>query len=62
VSAVAALVIASGVIGRRPSPTAVETRIVRTARDLGPPGHDARYGAGLVDAGAAVTPTASRAR
>lgn len=62
VSAVAALVIASGVIGRRPSPRAVETRIVRTARDLGPPGYDARYGAGLVNAGAAVTPAASRAR
>lgn len=62
VSAVAALVIASGVIGRRPSPIAVETRLERTARDLGPPGRDLRYGAGIVNAGAAVAPPASRAR
>jgi serine protease len=62
VSAVAALVIASGVIGRRPSPAAVEARLKRTARDLGPPGYDARYGWGLLNAGAAVAPAASRAR
>jgi serine protease len=62
VSAVAALVIASGVIGKRPSPSAVETRLKRTARDLGPPGRDLRYGAGMVNAGAAVTPAAPRAR
>jgi serine protease len=62
VSAVAALVIASGVIGKRPSPSAVETRLKRTARDLGPPGRDVRYGAGMVNAGAAVTPAASRVR
>lgn len=62
VSAVAALVIASGVIGRRPSPAAVEARLERTARDLGPPGYDARYGSGLLDAGAAVASAASRAR
>lgn len=56
VSAAAALVIAGGVVGRRPSPNSVEARLKATARDLGPPGHDLRYGAGLVDAGAAVAP------
>ena len=62
VSGVAALVIASGVIGRRPSPTAVELRLKRTARDLGPPGRDLRYGAGMVNAGAAVAGARPRAR
>jgi serine protease len=62
VSGVAALVIASGVIGRRPSPTAVESRLKRTARDLGPPSRDLRYGWGMVNAGAAVAPATSRAR
>jgi serine protease len=57
VAAVAALVIASGVIGRRPSPDAVEQRLKATARPLGPPGYDTRYGWGLVDAGAATNPT-----
>jgi serine protease len=57
VSGVAALVIASGVIGRRPSAQAVEQRLKATARDLGPPGPDLRYGAGLVDAGRATRPS-----
>ena len=56
VSATAALVIASGVIGARPSPSRLEARLKSTARDLGAPGHDTRYGAGLVDAARAVTP------
>ena len=56
VSATAALVIASGVIGPRPTPARLEARLVSTARDLGAPGRDARYGAGLVDAARAVTP------
>lgn len=56
VSATAALVIASGVLGRRPSPTAVLQRMEATARDLGTPGYDENYGWGLVDAGAATTP------
>jgi serine protease len=56
VSATAALVIASGVIGPHPTPAAVEARLKATARDLGPPGPDSRYGAGLVDAARAVTP------
>jgi serine protease len=56
VSATAALVIASGVIGTRPSPGRIEARLKSTARDLGAPGRDSRYGAGLVDAARAVTP------
>ena len=56
VSATAALIIASGVIGARPSPAALEQRLKSTARDLGQPGRDSRYGAGLVDAARAVTP------
>ena len=56
VSATAALVIASGILGRRPSPAAIERRLETTALDLGVPGHDRRYGAGKVDAGAATRP------
>ena len=63
VSGVAALVIASGVIGRRPSIAALEQRLESTARDLGPPGWDNRYGAGLLNAAAATAPArASRRR
>jgi serine protease len=54
VSGVAALVIASGVLGPDPSPRAVEARLKATARDLGAPGYDTRYGAGLINAGAAT--------
>ncbi|MDX6699561.1 MAG: serine protease [Solirubrobacteraceae bacterium] len=56
VSAIAALVIASGVIGPRPTPRAIEDRLESTARDLGDPGIDQRYGAGLVDAARATAP------
>jgi serine protease len=56
VSATAALVIASGVLGANPSPDAVERRLETTARDLGQPGPDRRYGYGLIDAGAATDP------
>ncbi|HEV7917958.1 MAG TPA: S8 family serine peptidase [Solirubrobacterales bacterium] len=54
VSATAALVIASGVLGPDPTPEAVLARLQSTARDVGYPGFDARYGHGLVDAAAAV--------
>ena len=54
VSAVAALVIASGVLGPDPAPAAVEARLEATARDLGAPGSDRRYGSGLLDAEAAT--------
>jgi serine protease len=56
VSAAAALVIASGVIGPHPSPDAIQQRLQLTARDLGPPGPDTIYGAGLIDAAAATNP------
>jgi serine protease len=55
VSGVAALVIASGVLGPDPSPEAIEARLKATARDLGAPGVDRRYGAGLINAGAATS-------
>ena len=54
VAGVAALLIASKRLGSRPSPAAVEQRIEQTARDLGPPGFDVRYGHGLIDAAAAL--------
>ena len=54
VAAAAALVIASGVLGRNPSAAAVEQRLKATARDLGAPGYDTRYGWGLLDAGKAT--------
>ncbi len=56
VAAAAALVIASGVLGRKPTPAEVERRLERTARDLGKPGYDTRYGWGLIDAAAATDP------
>jgi serine protease len=52
VSATAALVIASGVLGAKPSPDAIMRRLKATARPLGSPRH---YGAGLVDAAAATS-------
>ena len=54
VAAAAALVIATGAAGGEPSPRAVQRHLERTARDLGSPGYDLRYGAGLLDAGAAT--------
>ena len=54
VAGLAALIIASRRLGRHPSPDAVERRIEETARDIGPPGFDVRYGHGLIDAAAAL--------
>ena len=54
VAAAAALVVASGVLGPNPSAAAVEQRLKTTARDLGAPGYDTRYGWGLLDAGKAT--------
>jgi serine protease len=54
VSGLAALIVASKVLGAHPSPGAIEQRIEATARDLGPVGFDDRYGHGLIDAAAAL--------
>jgi serine protease len=56
VSATAALVVASGVLGADPTPEAIERRLETTARDLGPVGYDTRYGYGLINAAAATDP------
>jgi serine protease len=62
VTGVIALLLGSRVLGAAPTPEAVEARLKATARDLGTPGPDRYYGAGLVDAtaalGAAVAPPA----
>lgn len=54
VSAIAALVSATRKLGPAPSPEALRDHIQATARDLGRPGFDGRYGHGLVDAAAAL--------
>jgi serine protease len=56
VSAIAALVIASGAIGPKPTPAQIEQHLKATAVDLGKPGPDARYGWGRVDAARATAP------
>ncbi len=56
VAATAALVIASGVLGRHPSPPQLTARLTATARKLGGGGDEALYGAGLLDAAAATAP------
>ncbi len=58
VSATAALVIASRVIGRHPTPAQLLARLRATARKLGGGGDERLYGAGLLDAAAATAPTA----
>jgi serine protease len=54
VAGLAALIIASKRLGPDPSPAAVQQLIEQTARDVGPPGYDTRYGHGLIDAAAAL--------
>ena len=54
VSGVAALVLATRILGNRPRPAEVERHLEGTARDLGRPGRDRYYAAGLVDAAAAT--------
>jgi serine protease len=57
VAAAAAYVIATRTAGRNPTPAAVEARLKATAKDLGTPGSDASYGAGLLDLAAATSPS-----
>ncbi len=56
VAATAALIIASGVLGRHPTPAQLTARMTGTARKLGGGGDEALYGAGLLDAAAATAP------
>jgi serine protease len=56
VTGAAALVIASGLLGPKPKPAAVERRLMLTARDLGPVGKDSHYGWGRLDAARATDP------
>jgi serine protease len=56
VSAAAALVIASGVLGPEPKPQAVQQRLQATAIDAGAPGFDEAYGYGRLDVAAATDP------
>jgi serine protease len=56
VSATAALIIASGVIGRHPSPDKVLARLEQTATPLGGTQPNPDYGYGLLNAGAATAP------
>jgi len=58
VSATAALVIASGVLGARPTPSQVECRLKLTAKALGIRTPNRVYGYGLIDAGTATSATA----
>jgi hypothetical protein len=54
VAGTAALMIASGLLGRHPTPKAIEDRLEATAVDGGVPGFDEAYGAGRIDAAAAT--------
>jgi serine protease len=56
VAAAGAMVIASGVIGRHPSPAQILARLDATAQPLGGSKPNATYGHGLVDVGAATAP------
>jgi serine protease len=56
VSGVAAMVIGSGLLGANPTPAQTLQHLQATARDLGPPGPDDEFGAGLIDAAAATAP------
>jgi len=54
VTGTAALVVATKRLGKKPAPALLLAHLQATARDLGAPGPDPRYGAGLVDAAAAL--------
>jgi serine protease len=54
VAGIAALLIATRHLGVHPTPSQIQTQLQVTARDLGRPGFDSRYGWGLVDAARAL--------
>ncbi|HUA11605.1 MAG TPA: S8 family serine peptidase [Solirubrobacteraceae bacterium] len=58
VSAAAAMVIASRVLGRHPSPAQITERLKQTAHKFGIPNEARYFGAGLLDAAAATAPRA----
>jgi serine protease len=60
VAATAALVIASGVIGRHPTPDQILARLEQTATPLGSSAPNQFYGYGLLNAGAATAPAANQ--
>jgi serine protease len=55
VSAAAAMVIASGVLGRNPTPARIQNRLEATARPLGIAQPNVAYGYGMVNIGAATS-------
>jgi serine protease len=60
VAAAAALLIASRVLGRHPTPAQITARLRATARRMGGGGDEALYGAGLLDVGAATRDVPAR--
>jgi serine protease len=56
VAAAAALIVGEHLLGPDPTPEAITTRLETTARDVGTPGRDDLYGAGLLNAAAATAP------
>ncbi|HSZ05207.1 MAG TPA: S8 family serine peptidase [Solirubrobacteraceae bacterium] len=60
VAATAALIIASGVLGHHPTPSAVLARLTATATPVGGP-DSSLYGAGLLNAATATAPTGAGA-
>jgi serine protease len=54
VSATAALLVATRILGPNPTPAQIVARLEGTTRDLGAPGYDEHYGWGLIDAAAAT--------
>ena len=61
VSATAALIIASRILGPHPSPAQILTRLEQTAQPLGTGRPNPEYGWGLLNAGAATAPIAAAA-
>lgn len=59
VAAAAAMVIASGVLGRHPTPEEILRRLEETAQPLGGSQPNSEYGWGLLDIGAATAPLSS---
>jgi serine protease len=60
VTGVVALMLAAKVLGPDPTTRQIARRLTDTARDLGSPGPDRYYGAGLIDAAAALRGTGAR--